>query len=39
MLQNIRIGVVIEKNLKNRKLKQIDLGSKIECCNKKNIKL
>ena len=39
MLWNIRIGVVIEKKLKNIKLKQIDLGCKIDCCNKKNIKL
>ena len=27
------------KKLKNIKLKQIDLGCKIDCCNKKNIKL
>ena len=27
------------KKLKNRKLKQIDLGCKIECCNKKKYKI
>ena len=29
----------IEKKLKNRKLKKMNFGCKIRCCNKKNIKL